>query len=734
MIGTPAEDIAFTASEEFVSRSRMTSPKASPAPLTEQRSKRHSSDAQPAVESPLRKMSFPFNANQRTFSDDAVETEDDDVIHIDPPEQRANKITGGGPADGTIDLGPRAGNTEDEGGWFDERGEGVPILASDEVIKRPASAMMQPAVPPEGDHTDDVYESDHSLHDTSRRSSMRVPSRPSSRPNSMHGDYLGGNLHRFMSHDEHHPSGQRTPLEEIEEYEPLIPEEDEREPKQKPKATKRRPGLEHHHFPSQDVWEDTPMSLQYQTTVETPEPPREAIAAPPPKPTAFETPEEQQKRIEQSKEDMFSENKTFIKPKLAPDVHNEVHRPGMQRFPSRDIWEDTPDSMYHVTTVSSPQMDEAKSPPDDRPTTSAIPGSQDDGEARATTGFTQVMRPSVPTRPSKKSRLAEEIKPESVDEKQDGGPAERTTSEEKVPSPDKAKAPAIPDRPKPTVPARPARPSRSDQTDAAGKAIAGDRELPTDDTAAKPVPKAKPAVPARPGGEKIAALKAGFMSDLNNRLKLGPKEPPPKAQEPEAEASREIPQEPLTDLKKGRTKGPARRKPASQAPTIAEEKPATFSISTTLTMWSTNEKDEIEVPAEAVTPTQEAPSTAPGLPNEPSLPELEKVLSDNEAQNVAEPTLTSPTSPEKSRSVSIADVTESSGAIDEARRSSASPVEQKQIQADLQEKLAEVGAAPAPAAEPEAKEMQVTSPVQDEAETPSVGNAVDEELPVAKDN
>lgn len=73
--------------------------------------------------------------------------------------------------------------------------------------------------------------------------------------------------------------------------------------------------------------------------------------------------------------------------------------------------------------------------------------------------------------------------------------------------------------------------------------------------------KVKPAVPARPGGSKIAALQAGFMSDLNNRLKLGPQVP----QKPTSSAEEEKVEEdkaPLADARKARAKGPARRKPA----------------------------------------------------------------------------------------------------------------------------------------------------------------------------
>ena len=620
MVSTPGEEVAWGATEEYMAR--YSSPNASPLPTSENQKRRSSSGNQPAAPSSLRKTSFPFN--QRRVSNEAVET-DDGGVHVDPAERKWNKVTGGGEADGTLDLGPRGGNTEERGGWFDEQGYGTPILASDEVLKRPGSAYMQPAVDPEAERHDE-YESDQydNSRSNSRRNSLRVPSRPSSRPNSMHGEYQGGNLYRFISHDEYHGSGMHTPLEEIEEYEPLIPEGLEESPKPKPKA-KKRPGLENHHFPSQDVWEDTPLSLQYSTTVDTPESPVESRAVPvaASKPTTFETPEKEQQRKDLNPNDMFSDNKTFMKPALRDEM-----RPGMHRFPSQDVWEDTPSSMFGVTTVSGPQMEEETSPPEDRPTTNA----QDEGDARATTGFTQTRRPSVPARPLGRSKLAEELKPEEEPESTSRDIS--TTTAEKLPSPDKSKPPAIPDRPKPSVPPRPAK-KFSGEAQADGLELS--KSISPEETSS--APKAKPAVPARPAGEKIAALKAGFMNDLNNRLKLGPQGPPPKTKEIEPEAAEETTRAPLADARKGRAKGPARRKPAA-SPSAAEEKstPA-FTISSMVTLWEIDESDQLQVPSAAVADT------------EVDMPALAQEMAANEAHNTAEPTMGEPMSPQKAEAI-----------------------------------------------------------------------------------
>jgi hypothetical protein len=65
-------------------------------------------------------------------------------------------------------------------------------------------------------------------------------------------------------------------------------------------------------------------------------------------------------------------------------------------------------------------------------------------------------------------------------------------------------------------------------------------------------------------GSKIAALQGGFMSDLNNRLKLGP-QAPKKEEEVKDEPAEEKEKAPLVDARKGRARGPQRRAPAKSA-------------------------------------------------------------------------------------------------------------------------------------------------------------------------
>jgi len=429
-----------------------------------------------------------------------------------------------------------------------EHADGTPILASDELLKRPSSSYMQAAVTPDPDHIyDDHYDSDTGR--GSRRNSTHATSRPSSRPSSVHGQgnlqgYHGGSLHRYISHEEPHHSGSGTPLEEIEEYEPLFPE-DEKEVQKR--VFKKRPELAQHHFPSHDVWEDTPSSLQYSTTVSTPEVEQteEIRGLSKGGATTFETPEQEAQRRAQNDQEnnMMSSNKTFVKPQFKSSVAADMHRPGAHRFPSSDVWEDSPDSfnLVNTTTVSSSQDDEQAA---------------DDA------------RPSIPTRPQRKSKLAEEDKPPQEPEQRD------------------VKSPPIPA--KPSIPSRPVRPARQDQLDGAESVEA----------------KSKPPVPARPGGEKIAAMKAGFMSDLNNRLKLGPQGPPKKEPEPEVEEESKAP---LADARKSRAKGPARRKPAAAPVSADRRSSAAFAFSPLIHCWSIDEEDELQVHHE-----QEQGETAKG--------------------------------------------------------------------------------------------------------------------------
>jgi hypothetical protein len=102
-----------------------------------------------------------------------------------------------------------------------------------------------------------------------------------------------------------------------------------------------------------------------------------------------------------------------------PDTSDQLsERPGMkQRFPSRDIWEDSPASLQLQTTVSVPETDEARTPlekidearnePDARTSDAAgqtvdeIDESTDLKAGKSPAEEASSNRPAVPPRPMK---------------------------------------------------------------------------------------------------------------------------------------------------------------------------------------------------------------------------------------------------------------------------------------------------------------------------------------------
>jgi hypothetical protein len=462
----------------------------------------------------LRKASLPSagtEGQQETAApkDATHRLEEPKVIHVDEPYHHLHHPDG---------FAQTPGPEEHTGLHGEGDVENEPILAADEV--RPESAFQHPAISPT----------------FGRRESMefegrsRTPSANHSRSNSRStSQHNLPTLARFNSRDEREET--HTPLEDVDEYEPLFPEDEnaEKKPLSTAERFKQRPDSLTHRFPSQDIWEDSPNSLQLHTTVSTPDVPKREI---------FETPEQESfRRSQASRVDPHKVASQILESEGHHDKKS-VSRPdiGKQRFPSRDIWEDAPESQKLVTTIEPSEDGEVKSP--DVPT-----------------------KPSISLRPQKRPQQAPPV----------------DASMKPVISPtEKRQPPSIPDRPKPQVPSRPAKPVFPGNNGESKEATA----------------KAKPAVPARPGGSKIAALKAGFLSDLNSRLQLGP-QAPPKPQEKAEESPTE--KAPLSDARKGRARGPARRKPAAEnvgtkLPTIPEVR-----ITETLTVWQVGEDGSLVV-------------------------------------------------------------------------------------------------------------------------------------------
>lgn len=590
MMAPPDEQIGFLASEEYASRMSSPRPQSASQHKASNASQTHADSPlrRESLTSPLDKAGIEVDNGRglRNNSDTALESEyeDEDVVHVDAPEHRIQKVYGGaGGLESTDSLAPSF-HTED--GHPEDRGYSAPILASDEVAKEPFGYDLQPAVSPLHQRreagTNDLFH-----YRTSSGASSTHGSQPSSRPSSIHG--VPGIRYQSEFERESHS----TPLEDLEEYEPLFPEEEKKIAAQIEKpltaADKlKRPELKGRKFPSQDIWEDSPNSLHYTATVSTPQLPEEVDDQATTKTFPLkegETPEQAfARRQEELAEEEALDSDSFLNREKKPWAHKNYlaseTRPGLkQRFPSKDIWEDSPDSLMLQTTVATPQADEKDlmSPPEERPTTGAVIYHQEKAaagiplgaeEGRATTGIAAIMKPQIPARPTKH-------KPSNL-------------SASSSPT-DTTKAPALPLKSKPQIPARPTKQASQESSETAPltkvTSASSTKSIGSDLGAA--AAKSKPPVPSRPVGSKIAALQGGFMSDLNKRLQLGPQAPKKEEPAPE-EAAEEKEKAPLVDARKGRARGPARRAPAkSPAPATEEAKPVfTLTVSEPSTVWS----------------------------------------------------------------------------------------------------------------------------------------------------
>ena len=634
--GLPKEELGYMASEEYAARLN--------SPLYKTL---HSNHSLPHVESPLRKSSFPVDGetgyglekkesqtSSRVSSENALEseTESDEGPLAAPAYRKSSRIDRNG-YDGVTE-GTRGRRMQSEGDFFEDRGYAVPILAPDEVARTPFSEFQQPAVSPAPSRRGSAYYSGADT-DAFHQSGLRVSSRsgsvsnsrPSSRPGSVHS--LQG-LSRYSTHDDDRENI-HTPLEDVDEYEPLFPDEDgskERRPVTAADRLKLREQMKR--FPSKDIWEDTPNSLQLQATVETPEPSNEQADPTLKAPTAvFETPEQESARkgevSEEEKAKLIPKEERLAKSQFKPHLRNEMHRPGLaQRFPSRDIWEDSPDSARLETTVGEALITDPQSLTDEGLEAGAVvktSGAPNEGiisgeqpRDNATVGAA-VLKPTIPPRPNKDKaavpdtdlamhpppavparipRRVHQVPPADAQVPVAPSKASQTSpTEAKQLSPTEArKPPVLPDR-KPQVPARPAKPVGRESSETvplakiASASSDGGNDTSPDVISPPPAPKPKPAIPARPAGNKIASLKAGFMSDLDSRLKLGPQGPKPQEK---AELEVEEEKAPLADARKGRAKGPARRKPVPSAAAGTETQEAktavrNWSIQEPWTVW-----------------------------------------------------------------------------------------------------------------------------------------------------
>jgi len=552
--GTPTDEVAFQASDEYATR--MSSRPASRARMSGEH--RRSAD----LHKTLSNNSHLDASDSAPVKEEEEEADDDEAIHVDDPKHPEYRSYG--------DEEPAADGEDHE--------YHAPILAADEVERNPSVYAQRPAVhpPPHSYEHDDP------------------PTRPTSRPSSLH--QTNSQVEVYM-----------TPLEDVEEYEPLFPEEAKNE---KQKVEHADENKHHNHFPSKDIWEDAPNSVHYTAMVSTPDLAEgehhrarssghhEDRAMTPAH--LFAKQQEELAEKESKRESARHPPASFMpltedkKPRTwaGHQAHLKVERPSSgPSFPSRDIWEDVPESQLQQTTITPSPEDEEDTKPD------------------------------IPSRPVKKSSTDSSDKPAVP-----GRPKPRQSSED-----DKARPP-VSDKPKPQIPSRPVKATSGDSKDEEGT-------------------KTKPPVPKRMGG-KIAALQAGFMNDLNQRLQLGP-QGPKKEEQPEPEAAEEEKEKaPLTDARKGRARGPQRRAPAKSPAAVSEAPqqsvPAlTFSMSQST--WSirpedgdvvVNGEDEVEQPLvqeEKVAETVAEPETESALPAEPVDKEIKKEIEDETPEVAEEP-------------------------------------------------------------------------------------------------
>lgn len=576
--GLPDEQIGYLATEEYASRinSRPGSSFANPA---------FSNAASNKIDSSLKATDLADDeAGSETTNDlSRTTTTDSEIIHVEAPEHYWKTVTGERVATPPFELGTHGGNISELGGLADEKGYETPILASDEP--RLELGWQKPAVLP---ITYDLQGSSDIRNNLGSYPGSAGHSRPGSRPGSITG--VGG-LSRVMVPDDLETY---TPLDDVEEYEPLFDDEDkDHQPLIEAARLKRRPDTKHR-FPSQDIWEDTPDSARLETEVDTPEPEKQELSSFS-KTSVFEPPEAESARKGEISEikstKLLSNEERLAQSDFKPQIYLDA-RSNSQRFPSSDIWEDTPDSAHLETVVGEEEVEAENTA---IKAGAVVHTTTDRGDLSGSTPRegTTSSGPFIPQRPIRplkhKSSAPKEHSHLSEVYNASGDDSQSPIVEVQRSPTESRKAPNIPERPKPQVPARP---NKLDL-------ISPPEESPS--------LKSKPPVPARPAGSKIAALQAGFMSDLNNRLKLGPQALPKQTESEKSESVQVEEQAALADARKSRAKGPARRKPATSPviePPQARKMPK-LSIAKPITVWHISPKGTLDVVYEIPEPPLE---------------------------------------------------------------------------------------------------------------------------------
>lgn len=559
------------------------------------------------------------------------------TIHLDPPTyyHHPNRIQSSRPGTrpGTRPSTRPASPTKRYGAEDEEDGDDYdteteehehPILAPDEVLKRAGSNLMYAAVSPPLAAW--------------RATSTANNTRPAT-PSKFNIDDEDADVEPVQLSGrgfESRESLVRAVLESGERPEPLFPDSD---PEDEPAGTKtpaenkpleklKRPGMPEsigsssgHRFPSKDVWEEAPEFSQLETTVSTRAPSeteisdedREAESAVqkrsdgksatevayihgqpnehyvPGDEVEFERkqkdslkkPAQYQHQVNSSgRDDGLDRLLKKGNPSDDPEKLGAA-RTKTKRFPSNDIWEDVPPSLELSASIGEEDAADVNATESKDPATTgeSIDPAETETEQRPTTSLLTedssppltIPKPELPARPVVPSSRPPIKSRQSTD-------SSVQATEKKLP-------PSLPDRPKPKVPLT--RPTRLSNNAAA---LAAARSPSTE---ALPATKPRPSVPPRTSG-KIAAMKAGFLTDLDNRLKFGPQAP--KKDEEKETKTEEKKKVVLEDVRKGRAKGPRRKLPTTTEKTekIVEKMAQTMSVGV-WAVWSVGDAGGVDV-------------------------------------------------------------------------------------------------------------------------------------------
>lgn len=580
------------------------------------------------------------------INDSAIPGEETEkgTIHLDPPTyhqhmhnhhpNRAQSSRPGTrpgtrpstrPASPTKRYGAEEEDEEEDGDDYDTETEHEhPILASDEVLKRAGSNIMFPAVSPPLSAW--------------RSTSTANNTRPAT-PSKFNIDDEDADVEPVRlsgSGSESRESFILSSLKFGERPEPLFPDSD---PEDEPAGTKtpaenkiheklKRPGMPEsvgsssgHRFPSKDVWEEAPEFSQLETTVSTRAPsvaensdedhetkgevqkrsdgksaaevayihgqpnehyvPGDEVEFERKQKGSLGKPAQYQHQVDRSGRD-DGLNRLLKKGSPSDDPEKlGVARTKAKRFPSKDIWEDAPPSLELSASIGEGDAADASAVETEEHAT--ISGSTDPAETeteRHSTTSPPTEGPTPSAKTPKPDTPARPVVPSSRPPTKSRQPTDPS-----VPVAEKKLPPNLPGRPKPKVPLnRPTRPSSTATTAAAARSPSTEIHPP----AMKP----RPSVPPRTGG-KIAAMKAGFLTDLDNRLKFGPQAP--KKEEEKVGKAEEKDKVVLEDVRKGRAKGPRRKLPTTTEKTEkVEEKTQTMSVGV-WAVWSVSDTGSVNV-------------------------------------------------------------------------------------------------------------------------------------------